>query len=55
MNPAVAEIAERLADEFPDEATATVVRVLTSVAEGFPDADLMFVEQAARARLSQRG
>ena len=53
MNPALSEAGERLVAEFPHEPTSTVIRVLAECAEQFPDSDLMFIEQAARARLTR--
>ena len=52
MDLVLAAVAEKLAGEFPDQAPTTVIRVLADCAEEFPESDPMFVEQAARARLS---
>ena len=48
-------VAETLAAEFPHEASTTVIRVVTDCVAEFPDDDPMFIEQAARARLSASG
>lgn len=55
MNPALVEVAERLAAQFPDEPSTAVIRILTECVDEFPDSDLMFVEQAAHARLTHGG
>ena len=51
MDLSVATVAEALTYEFPDLRLATVIRVLRSCVDDYPDADTHFVEQAARARL----
>ncbi len=55
MTPSLMAVAEELAVEFPDEEATTVIQVLIDCAAEFPDSDLMFVGQAARARLSHGG
>jgi hypothetical protein len=52
MDLTLTAVAEHLAEEFPDQPTTTVVRVVTDCVEEFPNSDPMFVEQAARARLT---
>ena len=52
MDHALEAVAEQLANEFPDEPSATVIRVVTASVEEFPDGDELFIEQAARAYLS---
>ncbi len=45
-------VAEQLLGEFGDLSGSTVARVLADCVDEFPNDDLHFVEQAARARLS---
>jgi len=51
MSLTLEAVAEKLASDFPDEATLTVMRVVADCAGEFPDSGPLFVEQAARARL----
>ena len=51
MDMALLDIAERLALEFPEAPTSTVVLILTECADRYPGTDPMFLEQAARAQL----
>jgi len=51
MDVSVVAVAEQLAAEFVDQPTA-VARVVSDCVEEYPDSDQMFVEQAARARLT---
>jgi len=44
--------ASKLAAEFPDQSSTTVLRVVSGCVEEFPDDDGMFVEEAARAHLN---
>jgi hypothetical protein len=53
MDHALVAVAETLAGEFDQLPSTTVVRVVTDSVAEYPDADHMFVEQAARARLSE--
>jgi hypothetical protein len=53
MDTALIGVAERLAREFARLPNSTIVRVLTDSVDANCDADAMFVEQAARARLSE--
>lgn len=48
-------VAEKLAQEFPDTPSAAVVEVVTQCEATNPETDPMFIEQAARARLTQMG
>ena len=52
MDLAMTAVAEKLAAEFPDKPSSTVIRVVTDCVEEFPDADPMFLEEASRARLA---
>lgn len=54
MNPALTDVAERLAGEFPNETITRVTGIVTEGADAYPDADFLFVEQAARAQLHHR-
>lgn len=51
MYLSVATVAETLSHEFGDLRVDIVVRVLTACVDEYPDADALFIEQAARARL----
>ena len=51
MDIAMLEVAERLAAEFSDLPSSTVIGVLTDCLDDFPNSDAQFVEQATRARL----
>lgn len=53
MESALITVAERLASEFGQLPNSTVVRVVTDSVDATPDADHMFIEQAARARLTE--
>lgn len=53
MDTALIGVAERLAREFAQLPNSTSVRVLTDSVDAKPDPDTMFIEQAARARLSE--
>ena len=53
MDTALIGVAERLAREFTQLPNSTIVRVLTDIVDANSDADAMFIEQAARARLSE--
>lgn len=53
MTTVIPEVAERLAREFPDVAPRAVMEAVCSCAgECGEDASQLFVEQAARARLT---
>ena len=54
MHVELMDVAERLAGDFQDRlpASAVLEAVVGSVAE-FPSGDSMFIEQAARARLTR--
>lgn len=52
MDRALVAVAERLARDFDQLPSTTVVRVLTDRVDANSDADAMFVEQAARATLA---
>jgi hypothetical protein len=52
MDFASVAVAEKLAAEFAHQSGPTVLRAVTGCVGEFPDDDRMFVEQAARARLS---
>jgi hypothetical protein len=54
MDVSVVTVAEHLAEEFPDHPT-TVARVVTDCVGEYPNSDPMFLEQAARARLTAGG
>jgi hypothetical protein len=52
MDFALEEVAEEMAAEFPSAGMSTVIRVVSDCVAQFPDDDPLFIEQAARARLS---
>jgi hypothetical protein len=49
---AMEEVAEEMAAEFPSASRTTVIRVVSDCVAQFPDDGPLFIEQAARARLS---
>lgn len=51
MDLSVATVAETLTHEFADLRLGSVVSVLTACVDEYPNADALFMEQAARARL----
>jgi hypothetical protein len=52
MDVGMIAIAERLVDEFGEIPTSRVVRVVTDCVDEYPSDGSLFIEQAARARLS---
>jgi hypothetical protein len=52
MDFAMEEVAEEMAAEFPSASRTTVIRVVSDCVAQFPDDGPLFIEQAARARLS---
>jgi len=52
MEFALEEVAEEMAAEFPSAPSRTVIRVVSECVAQFPDDGPLFIEQAARARLS---
>jgi len=52
MDFALEEVAEEMAAEFPWASRTTVIRIVSDCIAQFPDDDPLFIEQAARARLS---
>lgn len=55
MHLALAALAEQLAHDFRELQSSAVVRVLTECADEFPNDGVLFIEHAARARLSRLG
>lgn len=55
MHLALAALAEQLAHDFRELQCSAVVRVLTECADEFPNDGVLFIEQAARARLARLG
>jgi hypothetical protein len=51
MNTDATDLAERLSAEFDTMPATTVIRVVTECVDEWPDADVQFIEQAARSRL----
>lgn len=55
MEYALEGVAEKLAFEFPQTPSSTVIRVVTDCVAEFPDDGPLFIEHAARARLDRVG
>jgi len=52
MDVVLDAVAERLAAQFPQQSSTTVLRVVSDCVEEFPDGGELFVEQAARSVLA---
>ena len=48
-------VAEKLSCEFSETEPTTVLRIVDECAAEFPEVDLLFIEQASRARLVDIG